>query len=158
MKKIAILGSTGSIGTQALDIIEKNSDKYKATVLSCGRRTELLSEQIEKFSPDAVSVATEEQALEIQKKHPKVDVFYGDEGLAHVAAFGDHSVVLNALVGIRGLSPTYHAICRGKDIALANKETLVTGGELIMKTAAEKNVKIFPVDSEHSAIFQCMHA
>ena len=158
MKKIAILGSTGSIGTQALDIIEKNPDKYKVTVLSCGKRTELLSEQINKFKPDVAVVAEENQAAELSKKHPETEIFYGDEGLKKAASLADHEMVLNALVGIRGLAPTYAAIKAGKDIALANKETLVTGGEIIMNAVRENGVKMLPVDSEHSAIFQCMHA
>lgn len=158
MKKIAILGSTGSIGTQALDIIEKNPDRYKATVLSCGNRIRLLSEQIVKFKPDTVVVATAEQASEISSKHPDVQVLFGDEGLKKAAADGEHEMVLNALVGIRGLAPTYAAINAGKDIALANKETLVTGGGLIMDAVRKKGVRMLPVDSEHSAIFQCMHA
>ena len=132
MKKIAILGSTGSIGTQALDIIEKNPDKYKVTVLSCGKRTELLSEQINRFKPEVAVVAEESQAAELSKKHLDTEIIYGDDGLKKAASLGDHEMVLNALVGIRGLAPTYAAIEAGKDIALANKETLVTGGEVIM--------------------------
>ena len=156
MKKIAILGSTGSIGTQALDIIEKNSDKFKATVLSCGSRTENLSEQIDKFKPEVVVVATEAQAKEISSKHKDVEVLYGDDGLCQAASKGDHEMVLNSLMGIRGLAPTYSAICAGKDIALANKETLVAGGEVIMSAVEKHGVKMLPVDSEHSAIFQCL--
>ena len=156
MKKIAILGSTGSIGTQALDIIEKNSDKFKATVLSCGSRTEKLSEQIDKFKPEVVVVATEAQAKEISSKHKDVEVLYGDDGLCQAASKGDHEMVLNSLMGIRGLAPTYRAICAGKDIALANKETLVAGGEVIMSAVEKHGVKMLPVDSEHSAIFQCL--
>ncbi len=156
MKKIAILGSTGSIGTQALDIIDKNRDKFKATVLSCGSRTEKLSEQIDKFKPEVVVVATENQAKEIGSKHKDVEVLYGDEGLCEAASKGDHEMVLNSLMGIRGLAPTYSAICAGKDIALANKETLVAGGEVVMDAVIKYNVKMLPVDSEHSAIFQCL--
>lgn len=156
MKKIAILGSTGSIGTQALDIIEKNSDKFKATVLSCGSRTEKLSEQIDKFKPEVVVVATEAQAKEISSKHKDVEVLYGDDGLCQAASKGNHEMVLNSLMGIRGLAPTYSAICAGKDIALANKETLVAGGEVIMSAVWKHGVKMLPVDSEHSAIFQCL--
>lgn len=156
MKKIAILGSTGSIGTQALDIIEKNSDKFKATVLSCGSRIEKLSEQIDKFKPEVVVVATEAQAKEISSKHKDVEVLYGDDGLCQAASKGNHEMVLNSLMGIRGLAPTYSAICAGKDIALANKETLVAGGEVIMSAVWKHGVKMLPVDSEHSAIFQCL--
>ena len=158
MKKIAILGSTGSIGTQALDIIEKNPDKYKVTVLSCGKRTELLSEQINRFKPEVAVVAEESQAAELSKKHPDTEIIYGDAGLKKAASLCDHEMVLNALVGIRGLAPTYAAIEAGKNIALANKETLVTGGEVIMSAVRKNGVKMLPVDSEHSAIFQCLHA
>ncbi|MEE1037538.1 MAG: 1-deoxy-D-xylulose-5-phosphate reductoisomerase [Eubacterium sp.] len=156
MKKIAILGSTGSIGTQALDIIEKNPDKFKATVLSCGNRVEELSKQIEIFKPEAVVVSNEQQALQLQKKHQDVEVLYGEEGLIQAASMGDHEMVLNSLMGIRGLAPTYAAIEKGKDIALANKETLVAGGQVVMDAVKRNGVKMLPVDSEHSAIFQCL--
>lgn len=156
MKKIAILGSTGSIGTQALDIIEKNPDKFQATVLSCGNRVDLLSEQIEKFRPEVAVVADEKQALDLAKKHKNVEILYGKEGLVKAASCGSHQMVLNSLMGIRGLEPTYAAICAGKDIALANKETLVAGGEVVMDAVAKHNVAMLPVDSEHSAIFQCL--
>lgn len=156
MKKIAILGSTGSIGTQALDIIEKNPDKFKATVLSCGSRVDDLSKQIEIFKPEAVVVSREEDALNLQKKHKGVEVLYGEQGLIEAASMGDHEMVLNSLMGIRGLAPTYAAICKGKDIALANKETLVAGGQVVMDAVKKHGVKMLPVDSEHSAIFQCL--
>ena len=156
MKKIAILGSTGSIGTQALDIIEKNPDKFKATVLSCGNRVEELSKQIEIFKPEAVVVSNADQAAELQKKHKGVEVLYGEEGLIEAASKGDHEMVLNSLMGIRGLAPTYAAIENGKDIALANKETLVAGGQVVMDAVKRNGVKMLPVDSEHSAIFQCL--
>ncbi len=156
MKKVAILGSTGSIGTQALDIIEKNSDKFQVEVLSCKKRIEKLEEQIDAFKPSAVVVSNETQANRIREKYKNVEVLYGKDGLAKVTTSVDYDILLNALVGISGLEPTYKAIDAGKDIALANKETLVAGGEIIMKKAKSKGVKIFPVDSEHSAIFQCL--
>ncbi len=156
MKKIAILGSTGSIGTQALDIIRNNSDKFEATVLSCGKRVEKLSEQIEEFHPKIVVVSDEKQAMELSHKHKNVEVLFGENGLIEAASKGDHDIVLNSLMGIRGLAPTYAAICANKDIALANKETLVAGGEVVMKAVKEHNVKMLPVDSEHSAIFQSL--
>lgn len=155
MKKIAVLGSTGSIGTQALEIIEKNREEYSVSALTCGRNISLIQKQIDLFLPDMVSVKEKKDAEELQKKYPKIHVVYGEEGLIEAASCDCH-MVLNALMGIKGLMPTYRAILAGKDIALANKETLVAGGQLIMEKAAEKGVGILPVDSEHSAVFQCM--
>lgn len=154
-KKIAILGSTGSIGTQALDIIETNPDIYSASVLSCSRRIDDLKRQIEKFHPELVVVAREKDALNLSREYPHIDVEFGENGLV-CAAETDCDMVLNSLMGIRGLIPTYHGLKAGNDIAFANKETLVAGGELIMKTVSETGVKLLPVDSEHSAIFQCL--
>ena len=155
MKKIAVLGSTGSIGTQALEIIEKNREEYSVSALTCGRNISLIQKQIDLFLPDMVSVKEKKDAEELQKKYPKIHVVYGEDGLIEAASCDCH-MVLNALMGIKGLMPTYRAILAGKDIALANKETLVAGGQLIMEKAAEKGVGILPVDSEHSAVFQCM--
>lgn len=158
MKKIAILGSTGSIGTQALDIIAQNPDKYSVEILSCKSNVDLLARQIEKFSPKAVVVGDEKKAKELAGKYKNIEILYGDDGLKAASGSADYDMLLNALVGISGLVPTYYAIGAGRDIALANKETLVTGGELIMQKARKKGVNILPVDSEHSAIFQCMHS
>lgn len=155
MKKIAILGSTGSIGTQGLDIIEKNPDKFQVSVVSCGSRIADLEKQIEKFHPAMAVVAKEEDAVYLQKKYPKVQLSYGDQGLID-AAISDADMILNSLMGIKGLIPTYYGIKSGKDIALANKETLVTGGQLVMDMVKSHGVKLLPVDSEHSAIFQCL--
>ena len=155
MKKVAILGSTGSIGTQALDVISKNKQLLSVAVLSCANNIEKLCSQIEEYHPEAVVVAKEVDAAELRRKYPSIEVFWGDDGLVQ-AATGDCDVVLNSLMGIRGLVPTYKAVMSGKDIALANKETLVAGGELIMKAVKEKNTLLTPVDSEHSAVFQCM--
>lgn len=156
MKKIAILGSTGSIGTQTLDIIEQNPDKFTASVLSCGTNTELLGQQIERHKPSLAVVSNEDDAVEMRKKYPHTEFLYGIEGLVVAAAKSDCDIVLNSLIGMMGLMPTYFAIMNGKDIALANKETLVAGGELIMNAVAEKKVRLLPVDSEHSAIFQAL--
>ena len=157
MKKIGILGSTGSIGTQALNVIEDNTDKYSVSFLSCKSNIELLCKQIEKFNPNTVVVATDKQAKAISEKYGKnLNVLYGDRGLNEAACHCDQDMVLNSLVGIKGLEPTYKAILSGKDIALANKETLVTGGEIVMKAAARNGVNLLPVDSEHSAIFQSL--
>ncbi len=155
MKKISILGSTGSIGTQALDVIQDNPDKFDVLALSCGSRIPKIIEQIKKFHPRYVSVAKEDDAKEIKSIFPNLEVFVGDEGLIQIATC-EADMVLNSLMGIRGLVPTYHAINAGKDIALANKETLVAGGEIIMNQLAEKGINLLPVDSEHSAIFQSL--
>ena len=155
MKKISLLGSTGSIGTQCLDIIRENRDKYQVVALACGSNVDLLSEQIEEFSPVLAAVADEKAAQELQKNSPGTEISWGRQGLIDVAC-ADCDMVVNGLMGIRGMEPTYHAIMSGKDVALANKETLVAGGEIIMKAAYEKAIKLLPVDSEHSAIFQCL--
>jgi len=156
MKKIAVLGSTGSIGTQTLDMIEKNPDRYKVSVLTCGTNVELLGFQIEKHRPALAVVANEDDAVEMGKKYPHTEFLYGTEGLVVAAAKNDCDMVMNSLVGMMGLMPTYFAIQAGKDIALANKETLVAGGELIMNAVREHKVRLLPVDSEHSAIFQAL--
>ncbi|WP_027398301.1 1-deoxy-D-xylulose-5-phosphate reductoisomerase [Anaerovorax odorimutans] len=156
MKKIAILGSTGSIGKQSLNVIENNPDKFKVNVLSCRNSIELLSKQIEKFNPEYAVVEDEQDAINLSKKYSKTEFLYGMEGLISAASKTDCDIVLNSLMGMRGLEPTYHAIKAGKDIALANKETLVAGGEIIMDAAKEMGIKILPVDSEHSAIFQSL--
>lgn len=155
MKKISLLGSTGSIGTQCLEIIRENRDKYQVVALSCGSNVDLLSEQIEEFSPVLAAVADEKAAQELQKNYPGTEISWGRQGLIDVAC-ADCDMVVNGLMGIRGMEPTYHAIMSGIDVALANKETLVAGGEIIMKAAYEKAIKLLPVDSEHSAIFQCL--
>ncbi len=155
MKTIAILGSTGSIGTQALDLVRRNPEKFSVSVLSCGRRIERLKEQIEEFHPRMVVVQREEDAATLAVEYPKLQVEYGDKGLI-AAVESSCDLVLNSLVGIRGMIPTYYALRAGNDIAFANKETLVAGGELIMRTSEETGRKLLPVDSEHSAIFQCL--
>ncbi len=160
MKKVDILGSTGSIGTQALDIVRKNRETFKIGALSCGTNISLLVEQIFEFQPDFVSVRDEKTALELSKKlkdseYSCLEIFFGDKGNIRVAE-NDGDIVLNSLMGIRGLLPTMSAIERDKDVALANKETLVAGGINVMEAVKKKGVKLLPVDSEHSAIFQCL--
>ena len=155
MKKVLILGSTGSIGTQALEIIRNNKDKFTGCGLSCRSRLADLIEQIREFEPEAVSVGNAEDASKLKAEFPGLDIYYGDDGLVEIAKM-DCDIVLNSLMGISGLAPTYEAISRGRDIALANKETLVAGGKLITDLCREKGVKLLPVDSEHSAIFQCL--
>ena len=155
-KKIGILGSTGSIGTQALDIIRKNPEGYRVNVLSCARNIPLLEEQLREFEPVLAVTKEEIDARELAGRFPKTEFAFGEEGLKEAAALSGNDLVLNSLVGMQGLVPTLSAIEAGKDVALANKETLVAGGDLVMRTAAAKGVKILPVDSEHSAVFQSL--
>ncbi|WP_028829370.1 1-deoxy-D-xylulose-5-phosphate reductoisomerase [Proteocatella sphenisci] len=157
MKNIAILGSTGSIGTQTLDVARNNED-IRVVALSAGSNIKLLEDQIREFSPKLVSVADEKNAQLLRKnlEGTGVRVVFGMEGLIEVAQHPDSDMVVTAVVGMMGLRPTVAAINAGKDIALANKETLVTAGHIIMPLAKEKNVRILPVDSEHSAILQCL--
>lgn len=154
-KKITILGSTGSIGTQTLEVIAANPDRFCVTALTCGRNIALLAKQIAAFCPQLAVTERREDALALAAQFPQVTFLHGREGLI-AAATADCDMVMNALMGMRGLEPTYHAILAGKDIALANKETLVAGGQLIMEAAAKSGVQLLPVDSEHSAIFQCL--
>lgn len=154
-KRIILLGSTGSIGTQTLDIVRENSESFEIVALTCRNRIEILMEQIKEFAPKAVCVGNEESAAHISAAFPDIPVYVGNDGLKEIVKI-DGDIVLNALMGISGMSPTYEAIKTGKDIALANKETLVAGGSLIMKLVKEYGVKLLPVDSEHSAIFQCL--
>lgn len=156
MKKISILGSTGSIGTQALDVIAHNQDKFKVTALSCAKSLPLLCRQIEEFSPEAVAVKDETDAKEIADKYKDLEVFWGAEGLKTIASMESCDMVLNSLMGMKGLEPTMAAIESGKDIAFANKETLVAGGQLVMDAVKKHGVAMLPVDSEHSAIFQSL--
>lgn len=156
MKKISILGSTGSIGTQALDVIAHNQDKFKVTALSCARSLPLLCRQIEEFSPEAVAIKDETDAKELADKYKDLEVFWGTEGLKTIASMESCDMVLNSLMGMKGLEPTMAAIESGKDIAFANKETLVAGGQLVMDAVKKHGVAMLPVDSEHSAIFQSL--
>ena len=160
MKNIAILGSTGSIGTQTLDVIRYNDD-LKLVAISAGSNIILLEEQIREFHPELVAVWSESKAKELRTAvadvTPAVKVVSGMDGLLQVATIASSDILVTAVVGMIGIRPTIAAIKAGKDIGLANKETLVTAGHIIMPLAAECNVSILPVDSEHSAIFQCLH-
>lgn len=158
MKKISILGSTGSIGTQGLDVIRNNPDKYQVTALSCAKSLDLLCEQIEEFAPEAVAVADAEDAKALSAKYAGrgIEFYAGAEGLNTIAAMEGTDMVLNSLMGMRGLEPTLAAIEAGHDIAFANKETLVVGGELVTEAVKRNGVQLLPVDSEHSAIFQSL--
>ena len=154
---ISILGSTGSIGTQTLDVVREHPE-FKVTSLSCGRNIKLLEEQIREFQPAFVSVSDEKDALDLRSRirDTKTKVYSGMEGLIAVAEDPDSELLVTGIVGMLGIRPTIAAIKAGKRIALANKETLVTAGHLIMPLAKECNVPILPVDSEHSAIFQSL--
>lgn len=158
MKKIAILGSTGSIGTQTLDVVRAHSDELEVVALAAGSNKERLKEQIREFHPELVSLSDEKRAQELKEElaGEAVEVVCGMDGLIEVAGIDSADVVVTAVVGMMGILPTMEAIRKGKDIALANKETLVTAGHLIIPMAREYGVSILPVDSEHSAIFQCL--
>lgn len=157
-KDIAILGSTGSIGTQALDVIRAFPDHFRATVLTANRRHEELIQQALEFKPLAVVILEEERydAVKQALTPHGIEVHVGEAALTEVVQMEEVDIVLNAIVGSAGLRPTLKAIAKGRDIALANKETLVVAGELVMASAKAHNVRILPVDSEHSAIFQCL--
>lgn len=157
-KRISILGSTGSIGTQTLDVIAHDPDSYEVEALAAGSNLEVLIKQINRFSPKIVSVATRELAREVELAvGGGVKVYYGDEGLLEAAAGTTADMVVTAMVGSVGLKPTLAAIEAGKTIGLANKETLVTAGHLVSEKARNKGVALLPIDSEHSAIFQCLN-
>lgn len=157
-KKIAILGSTGSIGTQALEVIEEHADKFQVEVLTANSNADLLIAQAIKFKPNVVVISDESKYKKVEEALWEHDIktYAGTAALAQVVEMDDIDVVLTALVGYAGLLPTINAIKAKKTIALANKETLVVAGELINKLAIENKVAILPVDSEHSAIFQCL--
>lgn len=157
MKKIIILGSTGSIGRQTLDIVRDNPDKFQVVGLACNSNIDILRKQIREFKPRIVSIAAADKAKIIQSEFGKLEILSGKEGASSIVK-EPSDLVVNAMMGISGLVPTYEAIENGRDIALANKETIVTGGELIMKAVKARNVRLLPIDSEHSAIFQCLES
>lgn len=158
IKRIAIFGSTGSIGTQALDVIGANPDKFSAEILTAHVNDELLVEQALKYKPNMVVIGDEKKYSKVKEALASTDtkVFTGDKALEEVAAMDCYDQMIAAIVGYAGLKPTLKAIENGKAIALANKETLVVAGDIIMSKAVEKKVPVIPVDSEHSAIFQCL--
>lgn len=158
MKKISVIGSTGSIGTQTLDVAQQHAEHFCVEGLAAGRNTELFTEQVNRFKPKKASVADKASAELVRPYLPTgVELFYGEEGLIEVAAGTDADTVVTAIVGSAGLPSTLAAISAGKHIALANKETLVTAGQIVTDLAREKGVSLLPVDSEHSAIFQCLN-
>ena len=158
MKNITLLGSTGSIGVQTLDVARSNPDKFNIVALSANNNSELLIKQALEFNPDKVVITNESKYKEVKEalSATDIEVTAGDEALADVAAYDKTDIVLTALVGYSGLIPTIRAIEAKKDIALANKETLVVAGEIVMNLAQKHGIKIYPVDSEHSAVFQCL--
>jgi len=158
MKKLGILGSTGSIGVSTLEIVAAHRDRFEVVALTAGSNLELLQRQIEEFTPRLVAVATEELARELASMLPAKgpEILCGVEGLIAAATAAEIDMVVAAIVGAAGLIPTAAAIKAGKDVALANKETLVTAGRLIMELVEQQGVKLYPVDSEHSAVFQSL--
>ena len=158
-QKLALLGSTGSIGTQTLDIVSQNPEDLQVVAMSCGKNLDLFEKQIRKYHPTLVSVGTEELAKDLKTRlsDMDIDIRFGMEGLIAVATCEEADTVVTAVVGMIGVQPTIAAINAKKTIALANKETLVTAGHIIMPLAKEKGVSILPVDSEHSAIFQSLN-
>ena len=159
MKKITLLGSTGSIGCSTLDVVEKNPDRFQIVALAAGENIYEIKRQIEKFRPKIVGVKTKEAALKLREAltaKNRVKILYDVEGMKEVASFPSADIVVSAISGSAGLIPTLAAIEAGKDIALANKETMVLAGEIVTKKAVKNGIKIIPVDSEHSAIFQCL--
>jgi 1-deoxy-D-xylulose-5-phosphate reductoisomerase len=161
MKRIAILGSTGSIGRSALDIVSAHRDRFRVTVLTAGSNVALLDKQVESFAPDVVAVADNKAARELKRRIGKkraslLTILSGQDGIADAAAYEDSDFVLSAIVGAAGLIPTLSAVRSGKTIGLANKEALVMAGRILISESKKYRSKIIPVDSEHSAIFQCI--
>jgi 1-deoxy-D-xylulose-5-phosphate reductoisomerase len=157
-KGVALLGCTGSIGTQALEVIEAYPDYFDLQVITANNNADLLIEQAKKYNPSTVVIVNEDHFKKVKEAlwEDDIHVFAGKDALCQVVEYGEVDVVLTALVGYAGLKPTIRAIEAKKNIALANKETLVVAGELVTKLARENGVNIYPVDSEHSAIFQCL--
>lgn len=158
MKKLAILGSTGSIGTQTLDVVRAHPEAFEVEGLAAGSNIELFIQQVLEFKPSKVSVGSKESAEKIKQQLPAhIQVFYGEQGLIEIAAGTDADTVVTAVMGSMGLPSTLAAIDAGKTIGLANKETLVTAGHLVTARARQKGVQLLPIDSEHSALFQCLN-
>lgn len=157
MKNISLLGASGSIGTQTLDVLRSHPDQFRLVAFSVGKNIDYAVKVIQEFSPQIVSVQREEDVLKLQAVSGNTKIVYGSEGLLEVALHPDAEIVVNAVVGSVGLLPTLRAIEAKKTIGIANKETLVTAGHLVMEAARKHNVSLLPVDSEHSAIFQCLN-
>lgn len=156
MKKLVLLGASGSIGLQTIDVVLQHPSDFTITGIGVGRNIPVLKDILSKIDVNFVSVQEEEAASELKIEFPHISFFHGDEGLIEVLKQADYDVLVNALVGFTGFLPTLYAIEHGKDVALANKETLVVGGELIKKALKKHGRSLYPIDSEHSAIFQCL--
>ncbi|MBC2046651.1 1-deoxy-D-xylulose-5-phosphate reductoisomerase [Listeria booriae] len=156
MRKINLLGATGSVGSQTLEIVREHPELFQVVALSFGRNMKLGTAVIEEFKPELVSVEHRRDYEKLKLEFPNLKVYYGAMGLQEVATYAHGDILINAVMGSVGLQPTLDAIAAGKEIAIANKETLVTAGHLVMRAAKEKGVRIVPVDSEHSAIYQCL--
>lgn len=156
MKRVAIFGSTGSIGDSTLNVIRENPNLFEVVTLVAGKNIEKLIHQIQEFKPKNVYIITDENATKLKELFPELNIYYGEEGMEEISKLTDFEIAVSALVGIAGLQPTYNMIKNGKTVALANKEVLVAGGKLIMDTAKQKNATLLTVDSEHSAIMQCL--
>ena len=156
MKKIAIFGSTGSIGESTLNVVRENPDLFQVVTLVAGKNIEKLIEQIQEFKPQNVYIIAEEKASKLEELYPHLHVYHGEEGMKEPSQLTDFDIGVSALVGVAGLKPTYNMIKNGKTVALANKEVLVAGGKLIMDTARDNKATLLTVDSEHSAIMQCL--
>ncbi|CAM4158631.1 1-deoxy-D-xylulose-5-phosphate reductoisomerase [Listeria booriae] len=156
MRKINLLGATGSVGSQTLEIVREHPELFQVVALSFGRNMKLGTAVIEEFKPELVSVEHRRDYEKLKLEFPNLKVYYGAIGLQEVATYAHGDILINAVMGSVGLQPTLDAIAAGKEIAIANKETLVTAGHLVMRAAKEKGVRIVPVDSEHSAIYQCL--
>ncbi len=156
MKRLAIFGSTGSIGVSTLNIVRRYPNKFKAVTLVAGRNLPLLTRQIQEFEPQQVYIAAQQDAEELRRQFPHISVYWGEEGMEEISSLSDYDLGVSALVGVAGLRPTYNMICAGKDVALANKEVLVAGGSTVMDAAKAHKVQLVTIDSEHSAILQCL--
>jgi 1-deoxy-D-xylulose-5-phosphate reductoisomerase len=158
MRRLSILGSTGSIGTSTLDVVEAHPDRFQVMALAAGANLDLLEAQVRRYAPRVVSLASEASARELRRRlgRTRTEVGWGTEGLVQAASDAGADLVVSAIVGAAGLLPTIAAVAAGKDVALANKESLVMAGELVTREARARGARILPVDSEHSAIFQCL--
>ncbi len=156
-KRIALFGSTGSIGTSTLNVVRTHPQQFEVSILVAGKNITKLIEQIQEFNPKHVYIHSEENAKILKNNFPTLDIYYGENGMEQISRLTDYDIGVSALVGIAGLKPTYHMIQAGKIIALANKEVLVTGGDLIIEAAKKYHATLLTVDSEHSAIMQCLN-
>lgn len=157
MKNIILLGSTGSIGTQTLEVVEKLKEEFNIVALACGNNVELLKQQIKKFHPKYVCIQNQEKIKELKEEFSNIEFFYGENGLIELASLDEYDMLISATNGIVSVKATLKAIENKKTVALANKETLVMAGDIVMKEAQKNNVRILPIDSEHSAILQCLN-